>query len=133
MGRAICFTFYWDRTLLGAAPRSAGQLSPREPFGDTPHGVHPAHVEALGVTGVTQVAEMPSDLDACEGIYYKTVGKLYTPYIINDPLVFDIGNLEEIHRAGNITCPEVDAARFERLMAYAAGQNFGLTNAEAAA
>ncbi|HPS20293.1 MAG TPA: SDR family oxidoreductase [Candidatus Omnitrophota bacterium] len=94
---------------------------------ETPHHMYiPVMLNTIKVTGVDRVAEIPKDMNHLEKIYYKTVGKIFTPYINTDPTEFDLSNLEPIFKRSGITCPNVGKDEFTALIDFAKQYNFGM-------
>lgn len=87
----------------------------------------PIMFETLNIQGFTHVDDIPKDMNRLETLYYKTVGKIYTPYITSDPMLFDVKNLGPILSVEGLSCPEVNGDNFKALMAYARENNFGIS------
>ena len=81
----------------------------------------------LNITGHRQCDDLPIDQNPHESVYYRTVGKIYTPYVIGEPMLFDVSNVESVLRDAQLTCPPVDAANFATLMDYAKERDFGIS------
>lgn len=95
---------------------------------ETPHLLYcPAILNVLGIDGTLLVGEKPVDQNKLETLYYNTVGKIYTPYTICDPMLFDTSNLQPILDRAGLRCPPVDKDNFAVLMQYAANRDFGMT------
>ncbi len=97
------------------------------PHGETPHEDYIGWMlQTAGIDGVRRVEGDPAGPNELEALYYRTVGKIYTPYILMPPMRFDTGSLAlAVARAG-LHCPVIDAEQFGILMAYAREQHFGL-------
>jgi hypothetical protein len=94
---------------------------------ETPHSVYvPIMLETLNICGITTVQVMPTDMNRLEELYYKTVGKIYTPYVASESMLFDTTELKKILGSSGISCPEVDSKNFTALMQYAKSKNFGI-------
>lgn len=94
---------------------------------ETPHSLYiPIMLSKLNITGPTQVNSMPSDMNKFEHLYYKTAGKVLTPYITSKPMLFDTKNLDKILDKVKLRCPPVDERTFPILMDFAKKQAFGL-------
>jgi nucleoside-diphosphate-sugar epimerase len=95
---------------------------------DTPHELYiPQMLEAVGVTGVTHVDKVPSNKNAIEKLYYRSVGAIYTPYLTSAPAVFDTTNLRPLLDRVGLECPPVNKKALASLMAYAVERDFGLS------
>ena len=94
---------------------------------ETPHRFYFFEMlDFIGIKGVQMVDEIPSDLNQIEDLYYKTVGKIYTPYIACDVTDFDICNLEEFSTKSGLNYSKIDKNNFLKLMLFAKEKNFGL-------
>lgn len=94
---------------------------------ETPHKVYiPIMLKTVNLLGAEHVKEVPDDMNSLEKLYYKTVGKIYTPYILSNPMLFDIDNLLEPMKKTGIVLPEVNSSSFSRLMDYAKDKAFGV-------
>lgn len=99
---------------------------------ETLHGQYiPIMFETLNIQGLKHVDSIPSDMNKLESLYYKTVGKIYTPYITSDPMLFSTSNLKKILLSEGLECPAVDQGNFRALMEFARGRNFGIQKAHA--
>ncbi|MCP5098587.1 MAG: hypothetical protein GY943_23805 [Chloroflexi bacterium] len=94
---------------------------------ETPHDLYTAVIlNALNITGVQFVDRMPDNLNRLESFYYKTVGKLFMPYAIQEPINFLTTNTVDVYKKGNIQCSSIDEQNLHALMNYAKKQMFGL-------
>jgi len=94
---------------------------------ETPHRIYVSAIfEALNISGIQAVDEIPVDLNRLEALYYKTVGKIFTPYIVSKPMHFNTQNLKEIELKCGLQCPEVDKDNFIKLLDYAKEKDFGI-------
>ena len=64
--------------------------------------------EALNISGLEFVEHMPERLTALEALYYRTVGRIYTPYIMSLPMDFDTQSLQNVLTKSGLRCPPVD-------------------------
>nr|VFJ54777.1 MAG: Male sterility protein [Candidatus Kentron sp. FW] len=91
---------------------------------ETPHSLYIPLVEkAVNTTGVMCVEEEPKDKDIIEKMYYRSVGKIFTPYITSRSMFFDKSNMGSTQ----LECPKIDEKKFNILMEYARSRNFGLS------
>ncbi len=81
----------------------------------------------LNITGPTFVDEEPTNLNRVESFYYKTVGKIFMPYAIQDPIYFLTDNLTAVTTTANLTCPPIDRENLQILLNYAKKHQFGLS------
>ena len=86
----------------------------------------PLMTEAINLQGVEIVAAIPESVNRVEKLYYKTLGRIYTPYVTAPPMLFDVTNLEAIRRGAGIECPRINPERFRILMSYARSHDFGV-------
>ena len=80
----------------------------------------------LNISKYQYVLNEPSDKNSYETLYYRTVGKLFTPYGVSDPIIFNVNNLSNYNRRSGISCPEVNKDNFSILVEYAKKDYFGL-------
>ncbi len=89
---------------------------------DTPNDVFiPQMRDFLHIQGMVRTDTIPEQQNRLESLYYKTAGKIYTPYVTGEAMQFDVSNLTNV----NIQCPLIDTARFQILLDYAQAMNFG--------
>jgi nucleoside-diphosphate-sugar epimerase len=95
--------------------------------GETPHKLYVKMIlDALGMEGYSFVANEPTDKNEIEKFYYKTVGKIFTPYAVSKPIMFDVSNLKYNLRKINLVCPEVNEKALTKLVDFAKKKFFGL-------
>jgi len=91
---------------------------------ETPHSLYiPLVEQAVNVAGAIRVDEEPKDKNIIERMYYRSVGKIFTPYITSESMFFDKSNMEGVP----LECPKIDEEKFNILMEYAKSKNFGLS------
>ena len=96
---------------------------------ETPHEIYiPLMLKTLNIIGPRQVDKIPNDMNQLERVYYKTAGKVFTPYITSQPILFDTHNLKVIMQKAKLKCPPVNEKTFPLLMEYAKKQDFGLAD-----
>lgn len=96
---------------------------------ETPHDLYMSTMlETLNIDGSKHISDLPEKMNRLERFYYKTVGSIYTPYIISDPMLFDTDNLRKMLSEASILCPVVDKKNFRILMEYAKRHNFGVNS-----
>ncbi len=94
---------------------------------ETPHKLYvPIMLTTVNIEGTTQINCMPKDMNPYEKLYYKSIGKIFTPYVISAPMLFDSQNLQEMLKKNDLICPVVDELNFSKLMEYAKKSNFGI-------
>lgn len=99
---------------------------------ETPHSRYiPQLLEAIGVSGVTQVDHVPVSRNALEDLYYRTVGALYTPYITCGPMLFESMNLKPLLSRAGLRCPAISPRALGSLMRYAIERDFGMADGRA--
>jgi len=84
-------------------------------------------LENLNITGYSFIDYEPEDKTPFEKLYYRSVGRIFTPYIIDPPLYYNNDNLKGVMKEHNLKCPEMNEANFQKLMDYAKKNNFGIT------
>ncbi len=82
----------------------------------------------LNITGHSFVNSEPQDKTPFEQLYYRSVGKVFTPYVIDPPLYYNNDNLKGVMKEYNLICPEMNETNFQKLMDYAKRHNFGIIN-----
>jgi len=80
----------------------------------------------LNISGYKFVDDIPNDKNRFEEFYYRTVGKVFTPYINDPPLHYTNDNLKPIIKKYGLECPEMNETNFQKLMDYAKKHNFGI-------
>jgi hypothetical protein len=70
---------------------------------------------------------VPEKKNEYEALYYATVGQIYTPYIVTEPVTFDTSSVADTLTAASLQCPRVDRQNFNVLMQYAKERSFGLS------
>jgi len=83
-------------------------------------------MKSLNIFGHSFVYEEPYDKTTFENMYYRTVGKIFTPYVIDPPLHYNNDNLQDVIKANNLKCPEMNEENFQKLIDYAVKHNFGI-------
>ncbi len=83
--------------------------------------------KCLGIGGFKYVKDIPEDKNEIEKFYYKTVGKIFTPYITGKPIIFETSNTKKYRMENNFACPVMDEENFEVLIEYAKSKNFGMS------
>lgn len=83
-------------------------------------------LDTLNIQGYSFVEKEPDDKNQFEQFYFRTVGKIFTPYVIDPPLHYNNDNLKNIEKVNNLKCPELNKDNFQKLMNFAKKQNFGI-------
>jgi hypothetical protein len=63
-------------------------------------------------------------------LYYAKVGKIYTPYVMSAPILFNTDTARGVLDAINVRCPPITRENFGLLMDYARQQDFGASYLE---
>ncbi len=82
----------------------------------------------LNISGYSFTEKEPTDQNKLEKIYYKSVGKIYTPYLVMDDISFANKNMSNIEKPYLPSCPEINTGNFLKLIRYAKTRHFGLIN-----
>lgn len=94
---------------------------------ETPHQLYVSIIlESIKITGCTFVENEPDDKNMFEKFYYKTVGKIFTPYTLSESTYFNVNNLENLKQKKELSCPPVDKINLLKLLAYAKEKYFGI-------
>ena len=84
-------------------------------------------LKSIGISGFEIVDQEPENKNKIEKFYYKTVGKIFTPYAMAKEKVFlNRGTTEKIEEKLGIKCPTIDKGSFDKLMTFAKSKHFGL-------
>lgn len=93
---------------------------------ETPHSLYiPIMLDKLKITGTRHMSGKPGGKNRFESLYYKTAGKVFSPYITSDPIHFDTDNLRDVLVRSGLSCPPIDNKTFSILMDYAKERDFG--------
>ena len=88
---------------------------------ETPHKFYISRMmNFLNLEGWSFVRKMPDNLNRLEIFYYKTVGEIFTPYIVIKPVKFEVSNIK------NMKCLNITAENFSKLLKYAQWKIFGI-------
>jgi thioester reductase-like protein len=82
--------------------------------------------DAINIVGYSFIEEEPENKNQVEKFYYKTVGKIFSPYLNSERIDFKIDNLKMIEEKMNIKCPQINQENFLHLMNFAKENYFGL-------
>ncbi len=94
-------------------------ITPNQMYGDLTF-------KTLNISKYKYVLKEPIDKNAFETLYYRTVGKLFTPYGVSDPIIFNTDCLRNFNKRTGINCPVVDEKNLAILLEYAKKDNFGI-------
>lgn len=95
---------------------------------ETPHELYTGSIlQGINIKGYSFVPEEPADKNVAEKFYYKTVGKLFTPYASNDPIFFNVSNLGRGLKKIGLACPVVDGQNLVKLIDFAKKKYFNLS------
>ncbi|BAZ30598.1 thioester reductase domain-containing protein [Cylindrospermum sp. NIES-4074] len=83
-------------------------------------------LEAINIVGYSFIEKEPKNKNQVEKFYYKTVGKIFMPYITSEHIEFKVDNLKKIEEKMNIKCPQINQENFLHLMNFAKDNYFGL-------
>ncbi|OGC21984.1 hypothetical protein A2291_07395 [candidate division WOR-1 bacterium RIFOXYB2_FULL_42_35] len=86
----------------------------------------PIILRKLNIIGCSFVDKEPVDKNELERLYYRTVGKIFTPYLAGKTCRFNEDNLKNIKEEINISCPVINKEKFELLIDFAMNNHFGL-------
>ena len=94
---------------------------------ETPHTHYGSLIlETLNIDGCEFVEGIPADPNSLEKLYYKTVGRIFTPYVQSAPMIFDTSSTDSILERTGLRCPPVNAANLRILIDYAKERDFGV-------
>ena len=94
---------------------------------ETPHNFYLLEMlREIGINQVEMLDYIPDNLTQLEDFYFRTVGKIFTPYISFDEMRFDTENLKLVYKKNNLYCPDINKDNFSKLMQYAKMKQFGL-------
>ncbi|MFA5104244.1 MAG: SDR family oxidoreductase [Candidatus Margulisiibacteriota bacterium] len=83
-------------------------------------------LQELGISGIEFINKTPTDMNRMEKLYYKSVGRIYTPYLLENNIEFYIDNLKSFGRKHKISCPPMNESNFRKLIGFAKENYFGL-------
>lgn len=87
----------------------------------------PLILRELNIIGVEFVDNEPNNKkNAFEMLYYKSIGKIYTPYLLMGHCNFNIDNLIEINKS-SVPYLEINKSNFMDLIRFAKERFFGLS------
>ncbi len=95
---------------------------------EIPHTFYfPLILKSLNIEGVVAVDELPANQNFDEKLYYKSLGKVFNPYMTSQSMLFNIDNIKDIVEKNNIEVPDfLDSANFNILLNYAKKEKYGL-------
>ena len=97
---------------------------------DIPHTTYIQSImSSLGITGITFVLERPKKLNREEIVYYRSVGKIFTPYITDETITYSQDNLMNYRQKLGIHNPLMTTKAFEILLSYAKKNAYGIREA----
>ncbi len=83
-------------------------------------------LDALNIKSCEFVDHIPANQNSIEKLYYRTVGRVFTPYVRSEPMLFDTSNLDHLLKKAHLQCPRVNAENLRILIDYAKAHDFGL-------
>lgn len=95
---------------------------------ETPHAFYIERIlNTLGIHGIRWVGKLPSRKNRFETLFYKSMGKIFAPYTLSEPMLFDTSNLDRASHASDLPCPDIDENNFSLLMSFAKRHDFGIS------
>jgi nucleoside-diphosphate-sugar epimerase len=79
----------------------------------------------INVKGVNYVDAIPDSQNKFEEFYYKTLGRIYSPYTMGEPMVFNTDNIKLLDNI-NVSCPKITKEDFSSLIDYLKSKNFSI-------
>lgn len=87
----------------------------------------PLILKSLNIEGVIAVNELPVNQNFDEKLYYKSLGKVFNPYMTSQSMNFNTDNLSNIIKSHNLEIPNLlDELNFNILLNYAKKEKYGL-------
>lgn len=80
----------------------------------------------LNITDYAFVDSIPETKNQLEAIYYRTVGKVFTPYVTGEPMNFDMTHEQKTMDKIKLEYVPIDETRLRCLLEYAEKNGFGL-------
>jgi len=80
----------------------------------------------LNISGYSLVSEIPTNLNKIEGLYYRSVGKLFNDYMQNQGKIYFDNNTLLESLSDKLVCPRIDSHNLSILLEYAKNKNFGI-------
>ena len=87
----------------------------------------PAILNFVNVKGVQYIDDIPERKNQNEVFYYRTAGKILTPYIMSKPINLKVDNYEKEINALGISVPRMTVDKFILMLEYAKKYNFGIS------
>jgi len=82
----------------------------------------------MNIVGYKFVDNIPETFNnGVEALYYKTVGSIYTPYVIHKPIYFKNQNVMDLYNRRDLHLPRLNLSDFEVLLDFAKRANFGIS------
>jgi len=75
-------------------------------------------LNALNIQGVQFVNKKPNDLNKTESLYYRSVGKVFTPYLLLDSVKFHDNNLNILAKEHSISFPKFNQKNINELVNF---------------
>lgn len=95
---------------------------------ETPHEFYISEMlKTINVGGIEFVNKIPKDCNQNELLYYKTAGRVFTPYITTKSMYFDVDNVLHVLQDTDIQCPLINKENLNYLLTYAKNHDFGIS------
>jgi nucleoside-diphosphate-sugar epimerase len=98
-------------------------------YAELPHREYVALMfDKLNITGWEFVDTIPMRKNQFERLYYRSVGGIFTPYVVQRPMCFDVVALADVCRRAGIAPCNIGLPEFERMIDFARDRYFGCTD-----
>jgi nucleoside-diphosphate-sugar epimerase len=88
-----------------------------------------AMFDFLKISHYRFVSKVPAVKNNVETLYYRTAGKILTPYVSAKETRFLVSNYDQEIRKYGLEVPVMDLVKFNKLLEFARGRDFGLERA----
>lgn len=94
---------------------------------EIPHTFYfPLILESLNIEGVVPVDYYPENHNKNEVMYYRSLGKVFSPYMTSDAMNFNTANIVNLQNKYNIRTPSLIDNKNFKLLNYAKSKRYGL-------
>jgi nucleoside-diphosphate-sugar epimerase len=83
-------------------------------------------LNSLKIKGYKIVSNEPKNKNRFEDFYYRTVGKIFTPYAVGNNIIYENDDVNKIAKELNIQIPKMTIDNFKLLINYAKNDYFGI-------
>lgn len=94
---------------------------------ETPHCTYASlTLDFLKIIACELVDKMPENMNRIEALYYRTVGKVFTPYVTSKPMDFDMLFESEVMQELGLNFVDINYQNFQFLLSFAQTRGYGI-------